>query len=275
MQVAELLRQLERAGTAQNRKVYARHGVTGDVYGVSYANLNALTKKIGVDQPLARALWKSGVHDARVLATMIADPDAVTEADLDRWVREVDNPPLTDALATFVARTRFGPDKAEAWKDAGSEWIEGAGWEILARLAGDPSVTETQLEQYLATIERDIHRRANLVRYSMNSALIAIGGRSDRLRAKALAAAKRIGKVDVDHGETECKTPDAAAYVEKVAAYRAARAKGESAGAAPRLGNRKAGAKKAPPQAKTTPRARVGAAKRATASPRREKRASR
>ena len=36
----------------------------------------------------------------------------------------------------------------------------------------------------------------------------------------ATAAAKRIGKVDVDHGETGCKTPDAAPYIAKAAAHR-------------------------------------------------------
>jgi hypothetical protein len=30
-----------------------------------------------------------------------------------------------------------------------------------------------------------------------------------------MAAAKRIGTVDVDHGDTACKTPDAAATIDK------------------------------------------------------------
>jgi len=35
-----------------------------------------------------------------------------------------------------------------------------------------------------------------------------------------LAAAKRIGKVEVDHGETSCKTPDASTYIRKAVARR-------------------------------------------------------
>jgi hypothetical protein len=54
----------------------------------------------------------------------------------------------------------------------------------------------------------------------MNQAVIGIGVRNDALRRLAVAAAKRIGKVEVDHGETGCKTPDAAAYIEKTVAYR-------------------------------------------------------
>ena len=48
-----------------------------------------------------------------------------------------------------------------------------------------------------------------------NSTLIAIGFRSHTLEKKALAVAKKIGVVEMDHGETNCKTPDAAAYILK------------------------------------------------------------
>ena len=65
---------LRTTGTEQNRKVYARHGVGKKMYGVSYANLKKLKKQIGTDHALAEKLWGSGNHDARVLATMVADP---------------------------------------------------------------------------------------------------------------------------------------------------------------------------------------------------------
>ena len=60
----------------------------------------------------------------------------------------------------------------------------------------------------------------NRVKDAMNMALISIGTRNPKLEKKALGAAKRIGKVEVDHGETSCKTPDAAAYIKKVLAQR-------------------------------------------------------
>jgi 3-methyladenine DNA glycosylase AlkD len=64
---------LEALGTEQARKTYKRHGIEGDVFGVSYANLEILRKKIKVDHDLAQKLWASGNHDARILATMFAD----------------------------------------------------------------------------------------------------------------------------------------------------------------------------------------------------------
>jgi hypothetical protein len=57
----------------------------------------------------------------------------------------------------------------------------------------------------------------------MNRALIAIGCRSPGLRKLADAAAKRIGKVEIDHGDTACKTPDAAEYIERTWAHSTAK----------------------------------------------------
>jgi 3-methyladenine DNA glycosylase AlkD len=240
MQLDEALRRLEKAGTAQNRKVYARHGVRTNMYGVSYANLKAMARKIRTDHALAQQLWQTGNHDARILATMVADAASATEKEIDRWARDLDSYPIADAVADFVARTRFARAKAEAWKNAGAEWIESAGWGLIARLAGAGAAAESDLAEHLKTIERDIHGRANRVRYAMNSALIAIGGYCDGLRAKALAAAERIGPVEVDHGETGCKTPDAASYIQKVAAYAATRAAGASRAKAASSPRRKA-----------------------------------
>ena len=70
-------------------------------------------------------------------------------------------------------------------------------------------------EPYLQRIEREIHDAPNRTRHSMNNALIAIGMRGGTMKTKALAVAKRIGKVEVDHGQTNCVTPDAAAYIKK------------------------------------------------------------
>jgi hypothetical protein len=85
-----------------------------------------------------------------------------------------------------------------------------------ARVKADPdSIGDADAAQILATIEKEIHRSADWARYAMNGALIAIGIYKPAVRASAIAAAKRIGKVEVDHGETNCKTPDAAPYIEK------------------------------------------------------------
>ena len=205
---------LESYGTAQNRKVYGRHGVGEKMFGVSFANLNRLKKQIKTDHGLAIRLWNSGNHDARILATMIADPSATSAKLLDTWKSDLDNYVVTDAFSSFVAQTRFARTRLEKWTKSPREWVGRTGWLVLAHIARDAEdLDNEQCEGYVAQIEERIHNAKNRTRDAMNSALIAIGMRNSKLEKKAIAAARRIGKVDVDHGQTSCKTPDAESYI--------------------------------------------------------------
>ncbi len=226
MDAATVLGELEQLGTAQNRKIYARHGVGANMYGVSYANLKLLKKRIKTDHALAQALWATGNHDARILATMIAAPKQVTDDLLERWVRDSDNHTQTDALVELAAQTPHARAKAEAWLEADEEYIARAGWHLLGQLANnDSTLPDSYFEPYLPRIEQGIHQAKNRTREAMNNALIAIGSRNAVLEPLALASAARIGPVDIDHGETGCKTPDAAAYIRKTRTHRESRAK--------------------------------------------------
>jgi hypothetical protein len=100
------------------------------------------------------------------------------------------------------------------------------GWMVISAGAEKPEVfSEPDLLALLPIIEANTKSVPDAVRAAMNTAVIAIGLRSVTCRKAALAAAKRIGKIEVDHGETECKTPDAAAYILKTVAHRAAKAR--------------------------------------------------
>jgi len=209
---------LESLGTEQNRKVYGRHGASSNVYGVSWANYGKLQKKLKTNQPLAEELWATGNFDARILATMIADASQCTSALLEEWVKQIDCNPVASAFAKLVAASPLGAAKGEKWRKSKSEWVAATGWDTIAALAMNKSTDGVDFESLIPVIEADIHSAKNRARHSMNSALIAIGSRSPALRKAAITAAKRIGKVEVDHGETGCKTPDAVEYIQKVAA---------------------------------------------------------
>ena len=216
MNLQEAMQQLEEMGTAQNRKIYGRHGVGENMFGVSYANQNKLAKAIKRDQSLALELWATGNHDARVLAAMVADPVEASESLLETWASDLDNYVLTDTFSSFVGKTGLAQAKANEWTAAVGEWPGRAGWHLVAHLAmKDQSLPDDYFTNRLATIEGQIHTRKNRVRDAMNNALIAIGIRNEVLEELALAAAARIGKVEVDHGQTGCKTPDAADYIRR------------------------------------------------------------
>jgi 3-methyladenine DNA glycosylase AlkD len=230
MTIQQAVEELQKLGTEQNRKVYRRHGVGEKLYGVSFANLGRLKKRIKTDHELARRLWATGNHDARILATMIADPAKTAVALLESWKDGLDNYIVTDAFAKFAAATPLARELAEQWTQSKKEWIGRAGWMLLAHLAlHDASLSHDYFKPYLESIERRIHASPNRARDAMNAALIAIALRSAELEREGIAAARRIGKVQVDHGETSCMTPDAEDYVLKVRSRRKQQRRGRAA----------------------------------------------
>ena len=223
MDHATALAELERCGSEQTRKTYRRHGVLGDQYGVSYADLKALKKSIKTDQALAESLWATGNHDARILATMIADPKEMARSVLVSWSRDVDNDVLAGALAGVVAGSPHARALMEEWVESEEESLGSAGWSVMARLAGNPDVGAfgRGVRELSGDDPDDDPRPQEPGAVRDERRAIAIGSRSPTFQAKALEAAKAIGKVEVDHGDTACKTPDAAEYILKAAKRRA------------------------------------------------------
>jgi 3-methyladenine DNA glycosylase AlkD len=213
-----VLAALRAAGKPHTAEIYRRHGATGEVWGVSFADLAALAKKLKTNHPIARVLWSTGVVDAQTLALMVADPAALTPATADAWLRESRAPVLLQYLARLVAKTSFARDTTNAWTKSTAETTRAAGYTLLATLAPAPDLSDDDVAAHLAAIEKTIPHSPDRARYAMNGALIAIGVARPALRGAALAAARRIGKVEVDHGDTGCKTPDAESYILKAAA---------------------------------------------------------
>ena len=213
----EILATLKKLGTPQTAAIYKRHGSGDNVFGVLTSEIAKLQKKIKVDHGLAMELWKTRNAEARVLALQIADPEKLTRADADHLLKEGPVHFLGCYLSGLVGRSPIAEETMRAWMKSPDESAREMGYGILgARLKDDPeSVTDADAEKILATIEKEIHRSANWARYAMNGALISIGIFKPALRKKAIDAARRIGKVEVDHGETNCKTPDAVPYIEK------------------------------------------------------------
>jgi 3-methyladenine DNA glycosylase AlkD len=212
MEYKEIIAELRNLGDARAVKVWERMGMnTSNYLGVNLTKLKELSKQAGKDHDLARRLWNSGIHDAMLMATMVEDPKAVTEEQIDAWILDIDFLDLCDKFCSnVVVKTSFAYKKMKRWLRSEEEYVCRAGYILLTLLAKkDEWLEDHEYINFLDNIERSIHSRQNWVREAMNYALISIGSRNKVLNDAAHRVAVSIGNIDVDYGESSCRVPDA------------------------------------------------------------------
>jgi 3-methyladenine DNA glycosylase AlkD len=175
----------------------ARYGiVTKNVYGVSKPNLDDLARKIPRNHALALQLWETGIHDARILAGMVADRKSVTGKQMDHWVRDFDNWDICDGTCCHLfVFAEPAWSRAHAWTRRRKEFEKRAGFALAAYLAcHDKRAPDEKFRAYLEVIEREAWDERNFVKKAINWALRNIGKRNLPLNHAAIASAKRIRK---------------------------------------------------------------------------------
>lgn len=214
-----VMKELKSLGTAQTKKTYLRHDAKEPLFGVTTKDLKTVMKKTGKNQSLAMELFATGNYDAMYFAGMIAEPKKMKPQDFDKWIKEAYCQGIADyTVAVTLAETDFAQNVADEWIKSDEEFICSAGWSCYSWLLGnraDEEFDKDKIQKLLKEVETTLHQRQNNVRYAMNGFVIAVGISYLPLHQEAIETAKKIGQVEVDMGNTQCKTPNALQYIEK------------------------------------------------------------
>ena len=191
----EVLKWLERKGTRRNVEGMARYGICpARAFGVAMGTMQPLVKRLGKDHALALALWGSGWHEARILATLVDDPRQVTRRQMNAWAADFENWAICDtACIRLFVRTPFAWDKAYEWAGSSREFVKRAAFALMASLAGhDKVASDAQFLELLALIERGAHDERRFVIKGMSWVLRRIGARNLALNTATIAVAQRL-----------------------------------------------------------------------------------
>jgi 3-methyladenine DNA glycosylase AlkD len=163
-------------------------------YGISTPLLHRFARRIGKDQQLAEQLWSSGIHEARVLATLVGEPEKITAAQMERWVHDFDSWDLVDGACCYLyAAAKPAWDKIDEWSRRREEFQKRAAFSLAAYLSyKDKTAEDARFERFLSVIVREAHDERNFVRKAVNWALRNIGKRNLSLNRAAIRAAERI-----------------------------------------------------------------------------------
>ena len=192
-----VIQQLKAQANPANVAGMARFGInTNATLGVPVPVLRAQAKTLGTDHPLALQLWASGIHEARILASLIADRTQVNRSLMNRWARDFDSWDVCDQVCSNLFRyTPYAREKAVEWSGHRQEFVKRAAFVLMAGLVVvEKSADDTDFLPFLDLIEREAHDPRNFVKKALNWALRTIGKRNRALNKLAVARARRILK---------------------------------------------------------------------------------
>ncbi len=199
MQYSEVIDYLKSVANPESVKGMARYGINPEAaYGVSIPTLRTIAKKAGKDHALAEQLWSSGIHEARILASMVDDHRQVTAEQMDKWARDFNSWDMCDQCCNNLFRkVKFARDKALAWSSFEEEFVKRAGFVLMACLAvHDKRAGNDEFLAYLPLIRDASQDSRNFVKKAVNWALRQIGKRNADLNRAAIETANEIGRLN-------------------------------------------------------------------------------
>lgn len=220
MNLSEVMSYLESKGSEQTRKIYSKHGAPSNFFGVKVADLKPIFKKEKNNHSLALELYATGNSDAQYLAGLMADVSQFTKEDLTKWANEAGWYMISEyAVAWNIAESPFCMEICKEWIDSDNEKLQESAWAALGCHIGVTANEDLDLaflKRLLPRIEKEIHSAPNRVRYCMNGFVIALGGGVPELTDLCKEVGDRIGKVEVQMGETSCKVPVVRPYLQNM-----------------------------------------------------------
>ena len=168
-----------------------------NTYGVSIPKLREIAKETGKHHELALELWGSKIHEARILASFIDEPEKVTEDQLEKWVKDFDSWDVCDQVCGLFEETPYAYSKAVEWVSRKEEFVKRAAFALMAGLAvHDKKARDEQFERFFPLLKQAATDDRNFVKKAVNWALRNIGKRNRVLNKKAIEVAREIQEVD-------------------------------------------------------------------------------
>jgi len=199
MQTQQILKQLKAQSNPRDIAGMARFGINPhNAYGISIPTLRHIARQTGKDHRLAQELWKSGIHEARILAALVDEPEQVTAAQMERWVKDFDSWDVCDQVCSnLFDKTPFAYRQALAWSRRKEEFVKRAGFALMAALAWhDKAGSDAAFRRFLPAVKRGATDERNFVKKAVNWALRQIGKRNRALNRAAIATAREIQRID-------------------------------------------------------------------------------
>lgn len=162
------------------------------IWGASVIDLREIARRFDPDHLLALKLWNKQWRETMILATLLDEPENVTEEQMDFWTKSFDNTEVAEqASANLWVNTKFAFVKSMEWCRGKKHIIRYTGVHLLGRLAitsktAIDEMFEPALEE-LQTLAKDAQLNTVLYR-----TMVALGSRSTGLNRQCTELAQQL-----------------------------------------------------------------------------------
>lgn len=194
-ELSEVLAGLEEHAAPEALEGMARFGMTTDRrLGVKMPEIRRLAKTVGRDHRLAMQLWDTGIAEARILASMLAEPDQLTKAEIEAWVADFDSWDVCDQVCmNLFEKSSLARAQIESWAGRDEAFVKRAAYALIACLAWhDKHAPDEVFSAYFPVIEAGASDDRNFVKKAVSWALRNIGKRGRALNRQAIQEAVRL-----------------------------------------------------------------------------------
>ena len=199
MTIKQIIGELKKMGKPEALPHMAKFGInTQNAFGVSVPNLRKLAKNIGKNHRLAHELWETEIHDARLLASLVAEAEKTTKSEMNNWAKQFYSWDVCDGFCNnLFVFTPYAYDKAIEWSGKKPEYFKRAGFVLMAVSAVHKK--EWGNEKFISffpLIKSESIDERNFVKKAVNWALRQIGKRNLELNKEVVRLANEIQKLD-------------------------------------------------------------------------------
>jgi len=195
----QLLTKLQSYRNPKNIAGMAKFGINPDkTLGIPIPILRKLAVETGKDHKLAIELYKTGFHEAKILASMIDDYKLVTSNQMEDWVKDFDSWDVVDQICSnLFAKTDLVYDKINSWYRREEEFVKRSAFALMACLAvHNKKAPDSLFINFLPIIKKCSSDERNYVKKAVNWALRQIGKRNHHLNQEAINTAQEILNID-------------------------------------------------------------------------------
>lgn len=199
MNSKQILNELEQFADPKRKENLVKLGIpVENSMGVSTGDIRNIAKNIAQNDMLAMDLWQTDIHDAKLLAVLLLNPQNATDEQIDDFMQGIHSWDLCDHFCkNYLLKVHHYQKYIHKWVVTNDLYYKRAAFTLIASQAiRDKKIEQQTLETYLTYIELHSDEERIHIYKAISWALREIGKIDLTLQEQAIICAYNLLESD-------------------------------------------------------------------------------